>query len=192
LPQTHGLREYFFCISIVAIITSANLDAIFFCIDSKSHDHKANILQHPVIQAPSPYLSALFLLYTSKTEYRRGQRRAVVLDQGLLRTVRRLNEWGEAVLRNHVRNLRQHFCFSNCQLPLSFSFFLSFIYLKYISLHLQTTISLFHETTARLRLFTNHKADQRPARHNHKLAAPNRPFGTCAFHNRQRSRIPRF
>lgn len=36
------------------------------------------------------------------------------------------------------------------------------------------------------------KPIQRSARHNHQLAAPNRTRGLCAFHNRQRIRVPTF
>ena len=70
------------------------------CSDHLLHDLRVSQLQsrHPsafchsslLLHTP-PHFS---LLYTSSTEYRRGQRRAVVLDQGLLRTVRRVERVG--------------------------------------------------------------------------------------------------
>jgi hypothetical protein len=133
----------------------------------------------------SPHFS---LLYISKAEYRRRHLRAVVLDQGLLRTVRRVDEWGDASPpQPNPRPETALSCFSiaNCL----------FLFSLLSQIH---TISF----TNNQRLSSNHcspfivhtttKPNQRPARHNHKLAATNRPFGLCAFHNRQRSRIPRF
>ena len=72
---------------------------------------------------PSPYLSTLSLLYISKTEYRRRQHQAVVFDQGLLRTVRRVDGVGETQVgsppRPHPQLETALSCFSHCQLSFS-------------------------------------------------------------------------
>jgi hypothetical protein len=118
-----------------------NTGAIVFVCSSDPHTTEGTSFSLPSLKPPSPYLSALSLLYTSKTEYRRRQQGDGSSRPGLFENralCRRVGEdSGEAVLHNHTRNSRRHFLvssFVNC-------FFAS---LSLSQIHITTTISVFH------------------------------------------------
>jgi hypothetical protein len=107
----------------------------------QTQDYRATTKQtsFSLVHAPFSIPLRTFPPYTrvapNTAEVSRG---TVVLGQGFLRTVRRLDEWGgdsgDAVLHYHTRNSRRHFLVSsivNC-------------FLSSIQIHTTSTISVFH------------------------------------------------
>ena len=79
--------------------------AIISCMLSKVQAQDCRVTtEQPSSSSPSfkllsPYLSALYLLYTSSTEYRRSQQGDGSSRQGFLRTVRCVDQWGKTRVR---------------------------------------------------------------------------------------------